>query len=103
MKDYYKSQYNIKIKDLDQPILIAETKERARKKNNKENKNNNNADKQQNNHEQDQENVIQLIPELFHVIGPTMPNDGKDKRKGGQSKSRSDPIKKWQKLIKFVN
>ena len=33
LKDYYKSQYNIKIKDLDQPILIAETKERARKKN----------------------------------------------------------------------
>ena len=101
LKDYYKSQYNIKIKDLDQPILIAETKERARKKNNKENKNNNNADKQQNNQEQDQENVIQLIPELFYVTGPTMPNDGKDKRKGGQPKSRSDPNKKMAEIDKI--
>jgi len=60
--NYYKNQYNIDIKDLNQPLLEAEDNNKA--KNQKllpSNKSNNN--------ENDEDNKIYLVPELVYITG----------------------------------
>ena len=104
IKDYYKKQYKVDIKHLDQPILIAErktkgkTKKEAKKEKEKENKENteNNANNQQ------QEQPIYLVPELLYVTGPqTASDNNRDKRRKDMQKSKSDPNKKMAEINKI--
>jgi len=86
IKDYYKNQYKIDIQDLDQPILIAERKTKGKNKNKKDNNNNKNNQ---------EEEKIYLIPELLYITGPTSSMDNnRDKRRGPNQKTKSDPNKK---------
>ena len=64
IQQYYKEQYKVNIQHLDQPILIAERKTKAKNKNKKDNNNNNNNNNQE-------EEKIYLVPELLYITGPS--------------------------------
>ena len=108
IKEYYKKQYKVDIKHLDQPILIAERKTKGKKdkkKDNKENKDNKeqNAENAENKDNKDtkstqEEQPIYLVPELLYVTGPATANDNKDRRRNNMQKTRSDPNKKMQEI-----
>jgi len=108
IKEYYKKQYKVDIKHLDQPILIAERKTKGKKdkkKDNKENKDNKeqNAENAENKDNKDtkstqEEQPIYLVPELLYVTGPAAANDNKDRRRNNMQKTRSDPNKKMQEI-----
>jgi aubergine-like protein len=100
LKDYYKKQYKVDIKHLDQPILIAERKTKAKKKETKKDKAADNG--AENNQQQQQEQPIYLIPELLYVTGPTTSNENnKDKRRSAMQKSKTDPNKKMAEIQKI--
>ena len=96
IQQYYKEQYKVNIQHLDQPILIAERKTKAKNKNKKDNNNNNN-----NNNNQEEEKIY-LVPELLYITGPsTSMENNKDKRRGGMQKTKSDPNKKMYETNKI--
>ena len=105
IKEYYKKQYKVDIKHLDQPILIAERKTKGKKDKKKENKDNKeqNAENAENKENKDtkstqEEQPIYLVPELLYVTGPATANDNKDRRRNNMQKTRSDPNKKMQEI-----
>ena len=109
IEEYYKLQYKVKIKDPDQPLLIAERKTKGKKsvpqitngkddpkdKPKEENVNPNPNPNQQ-------EQVIFLVPELLYTTGTNMDTDSKDKRRNIISKTKVDPTKKMEE-IKQIN
>ena len=104
IKEYYKKQYKVDIKHLDQPILIAErkTKGKKNKEQKKEDKDNKENNQTNNNPQQQQEQPIYLVPELLYITGPTPSNENnKDKRRQAMQKSKSDPNKKMAEIAKI--
>jgi len=102
IKDYYKKQYKVDIKHLDQPILIAErkTKGKKEKKDKKEKEKKDGESKEENKEKEEQ--AIYLVPELLYVTGPTTANDNtKDKRRSNMQKTRTDPNKKMEEIDKI--
>jgi len=92
--NYYKSQYDIDIKDLNQPLLEAE--KNIKTKNQKilpSNKNNNN--------ENDGDNKIYLVPELVYMTG--IEDDGNQNNRRNKStnivnKTKSNPSTKMSTI-----
>ena len=104
ISDYYSTQYKIKIRDKNQPLIIAERKTRKKRLpqlvNGKEEPN----EKQKaeaNNINQEEEQIIYLVPELLYTTGTNLDNDSKDKRRNIISKTKIDPNKKMEEINKI--
>jgi len=89
IKDYYSSQYDVILKDPDQPLLIVERKSKQRKalpgKGN----------------ENDAEPIIYLVPELVYATGTDVSNDSSDRRRNIISKTKIDPNRKIEEIGKI--
>ena len=92
IKDYYNSQYDVVLKDPDQPLLIVERKSKQRKA-----LPNNNGNQPEN----DAEPVIYLVPELVYATGTDVSNDSTDRRRNIISKTKIDPNKKIEEIGKI--
>jgi aubergine-like protein len=90
IKDYYLSQYEVALKDPDQPLLIVERKTKQRK-----------ALPSGNQAEKDAEPVIYLVPELVYATGIEVSNDSTDRRRNIISKTKIDPNKKIEEIGKI--
>ena len=111
--DYYKLQYNYIIKHLEQPLLIAENKEKNRKigkkekldKSNNENPDENpkgeDKEKEKSNQNQKEEKIIYLVPELLYITESS--SDDKDnKNKRGANRTRVDPNMKMKEICSIT-
>lgn len=88
--DYYKAQYNITIKDPDQPLLIVERKTRGKKSNNKQSK------------ENEETPVIYLVPELVYATGiDTGDKNNTSRSRNIIAKTKMDPNKKIEEIGKI--
>ena len=85
IEEYYKKQYKINIKDLEQPLIKVETKLMKKKKEQKKLGNINLEQNQNGNKEE--EKTIYLIPELLYMTGNPTELDNKNRK----------PIKKISK------
>ena len=90
IKDYYLSQYEVTLKDPDQPLLIVERKTKQRK-----------ALPSGNQAEKDAEPVIYLVPELVYATGIEVSNDSTDRRRNIISKTKIDPNRKIEEIGKI--
>ena len=90
IKDYYLSQYEVALKDPDQPLLIVERKTKQRK-----------ALPSGNQAEKDAEPVIYLVPELVYATGIEVSNDSTDRRRNIISKTKIDPNRKIEEIGKI--
>ena len=90
IKDYYLSQYEVTLKDPDQPLLIVERKTKQRK-----------ALPSGNQTEKDAEPVIYLVPELVYATGIEVSNDSTDRRRNIISKTKIDPNRKIEEIGKI--
>ena len=90
IKDYYLSQYEVALKDPDQPLLIVERKAKQRK-----------ALPSGNQAEKDAEPVIYLVPELVYATGIEVSNDSTDRRRNIISKTKIDPNRKIEEIGKI--
>ena len=88
--DYYKAQYNITIKNPDQPLLIVERKTRGKKSNNKQSK------------ENEETPVIYLVPELVYATGiDTGDKNNTSRSRNIIAKTKMDPNKKIEEIGKI--
>ena len=76
--EYYKVQYKINIKDLNQPLLIVERKTKNQKNKNKDNQGNIDLNKSQDDAQQVQ--TIYLVPELLYITGNPLDKEGNNRR-----------------------
>ena len=90
IKDYYLSQYEVALKDPDQPLLIVERQTKQRK-----------ALPSGNQAEKDTEPVIYLVPELVYATGIEVSNDSTDRRRNIISKTKIDPNRKIEEIGKI--
>ena len=96
--NYYKNQYNIDIKDINQPLLEAEnnfkTKDKkllpSNKNKNNENDGNNNKN-DNNNNKNDGEYKIYLVPELVYITG--IEDDGNQNNRRNKCRNIIDKTK----------
>lgn len=85
--NYYQNQYNINIKDKDQPLLKVEMK--IKEKNlltNQENKN---------------DSVIYLVPELVFITGIENDNNSKSRRQNIISETKTNPNQRMKEINKI--
>ena len=90
---YYKNQYNVDIKDMKQPLLIAESNILKNKKLLPSNKTNNLSN--------ENEYVIYLIPELVYITGIEEEDNRNNKRNNSRNiieKTKTDPTKKISEI-----
>ena len=100
IEEYYKRQYNVKIRDPKQPLLIAEKKTKIKKLPKcKSNKDSNEKDKNQNDIQE--EPTIYLVPELLFITGTNNTYDSRDKRRNIINKTKVDPNKKMEEIGKI--
>ena len=87
--NYYQNQYNIKIKDKEQPLLVAEHNETKRGKILTSDKNNN--------IQTENDYIIYLLPELVYITSSEddeMENNRKNRGRNIVNKTKMDPSKK---------
>ena len=93
--DYYKQQYNINIRDLEQPLIIAETK--STNKNNTKKGNSGIIDLKKGDDEGNKP-VIYLIPELVYITG-NPDNTEKNKGRPMLAKNKMGPNEKMKEIL----
>ena len=87
--NYYQNQYNVRIKDKNQPLLIAEDK--LRKKRLLGN----------GNIQQENEKIIYLIPELVFITGIENDNNSRGRRQDILFKTKTDPSQRMREINKI--
>ena len=89
--NYYMQQYKIRIKDREQPLLVAEKKFKDKKllKNEEENKKN--------------EDILYLVPELVFITGIENEAGSKNRRQDIISKTKTNPNIKMSEINKIHN
>ena len=86
--EYYKVQYKIKIKDLNQPLIVVESKNKNQK---------NNLNKSQNDKEEEH-NTIYLVPELVYIMGNPDDKETNNKREIIK-RTRMNPNEKMKEIL----
>ena len=84
--NYYHNQYNINIKDKDQPLLVAEHNNPQRR-----------ASDKKNNTQTENDYILYLLPELVYITGSEddeMENNRKNRGRNIINKTKMDPSKK---------
>ena len=96
LKNYYKQQYDIDIKDTNQPLLIEEPRKQKGINNSKDNSETSN-----------EKNVRYIIPELVYLTEMSDEElgsqHGTDVRRGMISKTKLNPGQKMNKIEEFLN
>ena len=95
--NYYKNQYDINIKDINQPLFVVENN------NSKKNKKLPSSDK---NKETNNDYIIYLLPELVYITGiedDDNPNNRRNKGRNIISKTKMDPSKKMEAINNINN
>ena len=98
--NYYKNQYNVEIKNINQPLLIAEN-------NTLKNKNKSTSDKN-NNLQNENDYVIYIVPELVYITGieEENQNNRRNSCRNIVDKTKTNPTKKMSDingLFKLIN
>ena len=89
--DYYKAQYSITIKDLQQPLLIVEKKSKKKKEINKDNGTK-------------EEQTIYLVPELVFATGNDLGDkDNSNRNRNIIAKTKMNPNQKIEEIGKIRN
>ena len=101
--NYYEKQYNIKIKNLNQPLLKVERADQKTKKENRKLLPPGEQNNQQN--QNTQENVIYLVPELVYLTGleDDNPNKSRKDRSSISFKTKLNPTQKMQTINGFFD
>ena len=93
IEEYFKKQYNTRIMDPNQPLIIAESKSKSKKNQKKDNSGNIDLDKNNN----EDERIIYLVPELLYITGNSVDTDSRN-RKAFVSKTKMDPNTKMREI-----
>ena len=93
IEEYFKKQYNTRIMDPNQPLIIAESKSKNKKNQKKDNSGN--IDLNKNNNED--ERIIYLVPELLYITGNAVETDSRNRR-AVISKTKMDPNAKMKEI-----
>ena len=89
LSNYYQTRYKVKIKDLNQPLLIAQTDKKTKKLlgDNKVN----------------DERVIYLVPELLYITGLDMDKDNINSRRDIMTITKTNPTQRMAEINKIHN
>ena len=93
IEEYFKKQYNTRIMDPNQPLIIAESKSKSKKNQKKDNSGNIDLDKNNN----EDERIIYLVPELLYITGNSVESDSRNRR-AIVSKTKMDPNTKMREI-----
>ena len=93
IEEYFKKQYNTRIMDPNQPLIIAETKSKNKMAQKKDNSGNINLNKNNN----EEERIIYLVPELLYITGNVVETDSRNRR-AIISKTKMDPNTKMKEI-----
>ena len=91
--NYYKTQYNIDIKNKEQPLILAKPKKRKKK-----------SEQKNDVKEQEEEYKIYLLPELLYITGNEDDDNinKKNRERNLKTKTRINPDKKMELINGFI-